>query len=189
MRNPLEAGASHGRAAYRRPAAPEAVLERESLALLSLWNVIVTGVVSTFAMDIVAVVGTALHVMRIPAYGRWFLYGMRGTFRHADIDRAAPLKGENALMLPLHYVAGILLATSYLLLLDVFHLGTGNFGLATAFGAASSLIPFLLMLPSMGYGLFGLRHARDLFWFRQIILMHVAWGIGLGIAVLLFVPG
>lgn len=158
------------------------------MATLTLANVVLAGVVSTLAMDIVAVVGAVLHVMKIPAYGRWFLYGLRGTFRHADIDKAAPLRGENALMLPLHYVAGILLATSYLLLLDMFHLGTGNFWLATAFGAASSLIPFLLMLPSMGYGLFGLRHARDFFWFRQIILMHVAWGIGLGLAVLLLVP-
>ena len=98
------------------------------------------------------------------------------------------MKGENVLMLPLHYLAGTLLATAYLLLLDLFGLGTGSFWLATAFGAASSLIPFLLMLPSMGYGLFGLRHARDFFWFRQILLMHVAWGIGFGIAVLFFVP-
>ncbi len=157
------------------------------MATLTLVNVVIAGVVSTIAMDIVAVVGTVLHVMKIPAYGRWFLYGLRGTFRHADIDKAAPMKGENALMLPLHYVAGILLATAYLLLLDGLRLGTGSFWLAAAFGAASSLIPFLLMLPSMGYGLFGLRHARDLFWFRQIILMHVAWGVGLGIAVLVFV--
>ncbi len=155
---------------------------------LTLLNVLLAGAIATFAMDLVAVVGTVLHVFRIPAYGRWFLYGLRGTFRHADIDHAAPLKGENALMLPLHYVAGILLATVYLALLDAFHLATGSFWLATAFGAASSLIPFLVMLPSMGYGLFGLRHARDLFWFRQIILMHLAWGIGLGLAVLLFVP-
>lgn len=158
------------------------------MALVTLWNVLVTGVVSTLAMDVVALVGTALHVMKIPLYGRWFLYGLRGTFRHENIERATPVRGENALMLPLHYVAGILLATVYLLFLDGFQLGTGNFWLATAFGAASSLIPFLLMLPSMGYGLFGLRHAHDFFWFRQILLMHVAWGIGLGIAVLLFVP-
>ncbi len=158
------------------------------MATLTLVNVVIAGVVSTLAMDVVAVVGTVLHVMKIPAYGRWFLYGMRGTFRHADIDKAPPMKGENALMLPLHYVAGVLLATAYLLLLDVFALGTGNFWIATAFGAASSLIPFLIMLPSMGYGLFGLRRARDWFWFRQIILMHVAWGAGLGLAVLLFIP-
>ena len=157
------------------------------MATLTLVNVVIAGIVSTLAMDVVAVVGAALRVMKIPAYGRWFLYGLRGTFRHADIDKAAPLRGENALMLPLHYVAGILLATSYLLLLDALQLATGNVWLATAFGAASSLIPFLLMLPSMGYGLFGLRHAHDLFWFRQIMIMHVAWGIGLGLAVLLFV--
>ncbi len=161
----------------------------ERMPVLTLLNAVIAGVVSTLAMDVVALVGTVLHVMKIPAYGRWFLYGLRGTFRHADIDRAAPMKGENALMLPLHYVAGILLAISYLGLLDALHLATGSFWLATAFGAASSLIPFLLMLPSMGYGLFGLRHRWDFFWFRQILLMHLAWGIGLGLAVLVFVPG
>ena len=153
------------------------------MSLLTLLNVLEVGVVATLAMDLVAVAGTVLHVFRIPAYGRWFLYGLRGTFRHEDIDRAPPMKGENALMLPLHYVAGSLLGAVYLFLLDAFSAGTGSVLLATAYGVATSVIPLFLMLPSMGYGLLGLRHGRDTFWPRQILLMHLAYGVGIGIAV------
>jgi hypothetical protein len=155
---------------------------------LTILNALLVGVVATVAMDLIAAAGAVLHVFRIPAYGRWFLYILRGTFRHADIDRAPPIKGENALVLPLHYVAGTLLAAVYLVLLDAFSMGSGNVFLATAYGLATSAIPFFLMLPSMGYGLLGLRHGRDTFWLRQILLMHLGYGLGIGLGVLLFVP-
>lgn len=157
------------------------------MALLTVWNILVTGIVATIAMDLVAAAGVALRVFRIPLYGRWFLYGLKGTFRHADIERAPPLKGENALMFPLHYLAGTLLAVLYLALLEAFSLGAGSLLLATGYGVATSVIPLFLMLPSMGYGLLGLRHARDLFWLRQILLMHLGYGLGIGIAVLLLI--
>lgn len=157
------------------------------MALLTIMNAVIAGTLATVAMDVVAAAGAATRVFKIPAYGRWFLYGIRGTFRHENIERAPPLKGENALMLPLHYLAGILLAAVYLLLLDGLSLGYGSVLLAAAFGVASSAIPFFLMLPSMGYGLFGLRGGWDTFWLRQILLMHLAYGVGLGIGILLFV--
>ncbi len=90
-------------------------------------------------------------------------------------------------MLPLHYLAGCVLAAAYLFLLDVFSLGAGGVLLAAGFGLASSAIPFFLMLPSMGYGLFGLRQRGDTFWLRQILLMHMAYGVGIGVGVLLVV--
>lgn len=154
------------------------------MAVLTVLNVLVAGLVSTVAMDLVVAAGVAAHAFRIPLYGRWFLYGLKGTFRHEDIERAPPLRGENALMIPLHYLAGTLLAATYLALLDALSLGAGSVVLAAIYGVGSSAIPFFLMLPSMGYGVLGLRHARDLFWLRQILLMHLGWGFGLGLAVL-----
>lgn len=158
------------------------------MTAFTILNAALVGVVATVAMDLVAATGVALHLFRIPLYGRWFLYGLKGTFRHANIERAPPLRGENALMLPLHYLAGTLLAAAYLVFLDLFSLGTGSVVLAAGFGVASSAIPFFLMLPSMGYGLFGLGHGRDTFWIRQILLMHLGYGVGIGLGVLLFVP-
>ncbi len=153
------------------------------MPLFTLWNAIVTGVVATIGLDLVAGVGTALHLFRIPAFGRWGLYVLQGKFTHDDIDRSPPLKGENALTFPFHYVAGIVLVVPYLLLLDLASLGSGNLLLATLYGLATSLIPFFVMLPSMGYGLFGLRHRGDTFWLREILAMHLGYGVGIGLAV------
>ena len=146
------------------------------------------GVLATIVMDVVAVAGIALHVFRLPAFGRWFLYVFRGTVRHADIEETPAIRGEEGLTFPLHYLAGIALAALYLLLLDGLSLGRGSLLLATAYGTVTSLIPFLLMLPSMGYGWFGLGPShRDTFWLRQILAMHLAYGIGIGLVVPIFV--
>lgn len=156
---------------------------RDLMAFLTLGNAVVAGVVATIALDLVAGMGTALHLFRIPAFGRWGLYALRGTFTHEDIDRSPRLKGENALTFPFHYVAGVVLVAPYLVLLDFLSLGSGNLLLATLYGLVTSLIPFFVMLPSMGYGLFGLRHRRDTFWLREILAMHLGYGIGIGLAV------
>ena len=157
------------------------------MTALTLLNAVLVGIVATLALDLVAGAGVLLHAFRIPLFGRWGLYALRGTFRHADIDRAPPLKGENALTIPLHYIAGIVLVLPYLFLLDTFSWGNGNLVLAAGYGLATSVIPLFLMLPSMGYGLLGLRHGRDTFWLREILLMHLGYGIGIGIGALLFV--
>ena len=159
------------------------------MALLTLWNAVLVGVFATIVLDVVAGVGTALHLFRIPAFGRWGLYALRGKFTHEDIDRSPAIRGENALTLPLHYVAGIVLAVPYLFLVDAFSLGAGNLLLATLYGLSTSLIPFFVMLPSMGYGLLGLRHRGDTFWLREILAMHLGYGVGIGLAVLFFAPG
>jgi hypothetical protein len=157
------------------------------MAVLTLLNAVLVGVIATVALDLVAGAGVALHAFRIPLFGRWGLYALKGTFRHADIDRAPPLRGENALTIPLHYIAGIVLVLPYLFLLDSLSWGTGNIVLAALYGLATCVIPLVLMLPSMGYGLLGLRHGRDTFWLREILLMHLGYGVGIGIGVLVFV--
>lgn len=159
------------------------------MAALTFLNAILVGIVATLVLDLVAGAGVVLHVFRIPAFGRWGMYALRGTFRHADIDHAPPLKGENALTLPLHYIAGIVLVVPYLFLLDAMSLGAGNLVLATAYGLATSLVPLLVMFPAMGYGLLGLRHGRDTFWLREILLMHLGYGVGIGIGALVFIAG
>jgi hypothetical protein len=157
------------------------------MSLCTITTAAVAGIGGTLAMDLVAAAGLALHAFRIPAFSRWFLHALRGTFRHADIDRTPPARGEGAIALPLHYATGICLAAPYLLALDVLSMGPGNVLLATAYGISTAAIPLLLMLPGMGYGLLGLRHRGDTTWLRQILLMHLAFGAGIGMAVALFV--
>ncbi len=169
--------------AARRDAGRRIQFRRDDVTLLTVGNAVLIGIVATLVLDLVAGAGTALRLFRIPAFGRWGLYALRGKFTHEDIDRSPPLRGENALTLPLHYVAGIVLAVPYLLLLDVLSLGAGSVLLATLYGLATSLIPFFVMLPSMGYGILGLRHRGDTFWLREILAMHLGYGVGIGLAV------
>lgn len=158
------------------------------MALFTILNAVLVGIIATVALDVVAGAGVALHFFRIPLYGRWFLYALRGTLRHKDLERMPAVRGENALMLPLHYLAGILLAAVYLFVLDAFSVGAGSVLLAAAYGLATSVIPLFLMLPSMGYGMLGLRGGRDMSWLREILLMHLGYGAGIGVGVLLLAP-
>jgi hypothetical protein len=153
------------------------------MSLCTITNAAIAGVAGTVAMDVVAAAGLALRAFRIPAFSRWFRYALQGTFRHADIDRSPPVKGEVAIALPLHYATGIVLAAPYLFLLDALSLGPGSVLLAAVYGAATAAIPLLLMLPCMGHGLLGLRRGGDTAWLRQILLLHAAFGLGIGIAV------
>ncbi len=157
--------------------------------MFSIPTAIIVGIVATFVLDIAAAAGIAAGVFRLPAFGRWFLYFLRGKFRHDDIEKSAALPGENVLTLPLHYLAGMGLVALYLLLVDWTPLEAGDFVVAVLYGLSTSLIPLLIMLPSMGYGLLGLRGHPRFAWLRQILAMHVAYGIGIGVGMMFFAGG
>lgn len=159
------------------------------MSVFSIPTAILVGIVATLVLDVVAAGGIAAGVFRMPAFGRWFLYFLRGRFHHDDIETAAPIRGEGGLTLPLHYLAGMGLVAVYLLLLDAMSLGAGSLPLATLYGLATSLIPLFVMLPSMGYGWLGLRGVGNTFWLRQILAMHLGYGVGIGIGMVWLVPG
>jgi hypothetical protein len=159
------------------------------VSAFSIPAAVLVGVVATLALDVVAGCGIATGMFRMPAFGRWFLYLLRGKVRHDDIETSPAIRGEGPLTFPLHYLAGMGLAGVYLLLLDGMNLGRGTFLLAVLYGVATSLIPLFVMLPSMGYGLLGLRGRGRTFWLQEILVMHLAYGAGIGLGVNLFVSG
>lgn len=61
---------------------------------------------------------------------------------------------EVAIAVPMHYAVGITRAPLYLLLISALRLSPRNLIVALAFGLFTN-IPWLLMFPTMGYGLFG----------------------------------
>ncbi len=160
----------------------------EGRRLPTILAILVVGIVATLAMDAAWALGIALKVFRTPPIGRWAMYILKGKPRQADIEKAPAVKGEAAVSLPAHYVTGIVLAVPYLFLLDWFPLDPGNVLVATVYGLVTSLVPLLIMLPFMGYGLFGMGRTRDTFWLRQILVIHLAYGAGIGIALRLFFP-
>jgi Protein of unknown function (DUF2938) len=89
---------------------------------------LIVGILATVTMDVVAVIALRLGIAgRGPRrtgpdlIGRWIGYLLRGKFRHTDILRTPPLRGELVLGLAAHYSIGIVLTLVYLDLLVVAH--------------------------------------------------------------------
>lgn len=112
--------------------------------------------------------------------GRWAGALCRGKMRHDDIVAEPKLPGELAMGLGTHYVTGVSLTAAYFQLLRLTRMRPGPLK-ATAFGAATALLPFLVLYPSWGYGWFG-RRSDDAERMARIMLVgHTAFGAGIGL--------
>jgi hypothetical protein len=141
------------------------------------------GLLSTLSMDLLTGVATGLRLIAPLSprlVGRWFASVARAQPFHADIARSSPVHGELLVALPVHYVIGTVLAA-------VFVWASGGLGwsrsvwLALAFGLSTSVLPWLVMFPAMGYGFFGTHGPRGLF--VTSLISHAFFGIGLWTAV------
>jgi hypothetical protein len=145
------------------------------------------GVLATITMDAAMVAADSLGGSTFASdrlgpdmIGRWAADLARGRWRHRDIRLEPARRGELGLGLLTHYATGIILTQAFLLLPR-----RGNrrpsFPGATAFGIATSVLPLLVMFPSMGYGWFGLRSGEAARINRIMLLGHAAFGIGIGL--------
>lgn len=149
------------------------------------------GVLATLSMDAVFVAAGQLGGARFASdkvglelVGRWAGGLARGRLRHLDMAAEPALRGEAALGLAVHYVTGIALTAAYYRLLR-----SGgrrpNLGSATAFGAATALLPLLVMYPSWGLGPFARRSDEAARLLRLMLLGHTAFGAAIGLWTLL----
>jgi DUF2938 family protein len=143
---------------------------------------VVVGIVATLTMDALTLAAVRLGVSAplAPALvGRWFASVARARPFHADIAQAAPLDHELAIVFPVHYAIGITLALLYLLSASVLGLSPRQWAPALAFGLGTSVLAWLLMFPSMGYGAFGVHGPAGTRLFTSSLLSHAFYGIGL----------
>jgi hypothetical protein len=145
------------------------------------------GVLATITMDAAMVAagyvgGSLFSSERVgpDMIGRWAAGLARGRWHHADIRSAPAQRGELGLGLLTHYTTGVILTEAFLLLPRGV---TGKPTLAggTAYGIATSVLPLLVMFPSMGYGWLGLRSGEAARIFRIMLLGHAAFGLGIGL--------
>jgi Protein of unknown function (DUF2938) len=148
-------------------------------------QVMLIGLLSTLSMDLLTGVALRLRfVAPLPPnlVGRWFASVARVQPLHADIARAATVNHELIVALLGHYAIGTVLAT-------LFVWGTGDagwtrsFGIALAFGVSTSVLPWLLMFPAMGYGFFGLHGPDGTRLFVSSLVSHAFFGLGLWTAI------
>ncbi len=146
------------------------------------WRGIVIGLVATVTMDVLTLAAVKLRLSAplAPALvGRWFASVARARPLHADIAQEAPLDHEVAIVFPVHYAIGIVLALVYLACAAALGLDPRYAGAALGFGLATSVLAWLLMFPSMGYGFFGAHGPAGTRLFASSLLSHAFYGIGL----------
>jgi hypothetical protein len=148
---------------------------------------VTVGVLATLSMDVVFLAASQFggasftsDKIGLELVGRWAGGLARGRCRHTDISTEPALRGEAALGLAVHYLTGITLTQAYYELLR--RRGrTPSLMSATVFGAATTLLPLLVMYPSWGLGALGLRSGEAPRLLRIILLGHTAFGAAIGL--------
>jgi len=145
------------------------------------------GVLATVTMDVAMVLASrvapdaiASDKIDLEVIGRWAESLGRGRWHHADITAEPKLRGELVVGLAVHYLMGIALTEAYFVLLRRGGLRPGPLK-ATAFGLATSVLPLLVLYPSMGYGCCARRSGDARRLVRIMLLGHTAFGAGIGL--------
>jgi hypothetical protein len=162
------------------------------MVVLNLRNVLI-GILATITMDVLSITALRLGwIVFLPPRltGRWFASVARGRFLHSDISQVPPIHHEVAVAVPMHYAIGVTLALVYLLASSALGLTPRSPVAALAFGLSTSVLPWLLMFPAMGYGWFGARGPAGTRLFLSSLVTHLFYGVGLwlGASMLLRAP-
>ena len=165
----------------RLPRAPRRSVNRVKAP--SILGTAVAGVPATYAMDLAGrkIVAPALGKGPSGNLGRWIGHMLKGRFTHEDITRSAPVAHEAAIGTAAHYAIGFVLGAGYALLLRVPHARQNSLSRAVAYGIATTVFPWFWMFPARGQGIMGLRD-RDVRVPAFALVTHVAYGLGLGVA-------
>jgi hypothetical protein len=140
------------------------------------------GVAATATMD---VLGSFARRVGLAAgvegrwVGRWYLGIARGQFLHSDIADAPERPGEVRAALIGHYLIGIVLAVVYLLVADLAGISPGAFLPAVGYALATCVFPWFLVLPALGFGVFGVKGPKELKLFTSSVVNHSFYGVGL----------
>jgi len=150
------------------------------------WQPLVVGLISTLSMDLLTATAKGLRLVAPLSpnlVGRWFASVARAQLVHPDIARTAPVNFELLIALPVHYAIGTLLAALYLWSMHEMGWSSRSLALALAFGLCTNALPWLVMFPSMGYGLFGANGPEGTRLFVSSLLSHAFFGLGLWVGV------
>jgi hypothetical protein len=144
------------------------------------------GIFGAVLMDIAETIA-AKHGITSGVYialvGRWFLMLLRGQFIHANILNSTSLPNEAKIGWAFHFlIGGGGVALIYPLFFQITGLPLpGNHLLAgLLFGLTTSLLPWFILLPSFGWGIFGIRGPNGSNALLASTLSHIPYGLGVG---------
>lgn len=146
------------------------------------------GLFGSLGMDLISPLAGRLgyHTgVTMPLIGRWFAATLAGKLFHKDIRHSPQQRHEAVLGWLFHYLIG---GGGVALLLLPWLWLTGTIRLPTEpapyllFGLTTSLLPWLILMPAFGWGLFGSKGPAGT---RPLIaspLNHLGYGIGIWLA-------
>lgn len=168
---------------------PAAALERPQ-ARARAWRMAVpllTGLLATATMDAGSILATRTKLIRPgsepigPRFiGRWVGYMTTGRFRHRDILEAPALRGETWVGFATHYTIGMALSEVYFRVLR-FTRKRPSVATGLLYGAATTILPMLIVWPAYGLGAFGHRAANPGRLIRMSAVGHVVFGAALSL--------
>jgi hypothetical protein len=147
---------------------------------------ILIGAGATVVMDVWAFVLRRLGIpsLNFALLGRWIGHVPRGTWMHASIAKAAPVRRESLIGWTAHYSIGITFAV---LLLAAFGLGwarSPSLFPALFIGIVSVVAPLFILQPAFGAGIASSKTPRPIFNSVKSLVTHVVFGSGLYLAAL-----
>lgn len=160
---------------------------------MEIWLIsFVGGLVGSVFMDIIeaklANIGISSCVTG--AYiGRWASGLMKGVFIHRNIVNSAPVKYEILLGKVFHFViGGGVVALFYPLFIEFipFDEPFNHLLPATLFGLITSVLPWFILMPSFGWGLFGLNAPEGAMPILSPVLSHIPYGFGIGLTLVTY---
>jgi len=144
------------------------------------------GFVGAVLMDITETLAARAGLtsgVSVALVGRWALGLLRGQWVHADIARSPARAGE----VPMGWAFHLLVGGGGVALLYAAWLQAAGWTLpahrlwgGVAFGAATSLLPWLLLLPAFGWGWFGRRGPQGSNALLASTVSHLPYGLGVG---------
>ena len=121
--------------------------------------------------------------------GRWVNGLINGVVRHKNIADTAPARNELRIAQVFHFVVGGgVVALFYPFFLEVIGPGSSasHLLLATIFGLITCILPWFILMPSFGWGLFGINAPGGSKTVISPVLSHIAYGFGIGLTLLTY---
>lgn len=146
----------------------------------------VGGIVGAVLMDITETYAAKAGItsgVTIALIGRWFLSLLHGRFTHANILDSKPFPQEVKAGWAFHFlIGGGGVALIYPIFFQITGLAfpTNHLLDGLLFGLVTSILPWFILLPSFGWGIFGLRGPQGSNALLSSTLSHVPYGLGVG---------
>ncbi|MEJ8827053.1 DUF2938 family protein [Variovorax humicola] len=151
----------------------------------------VGGIVGAVLMDITETLAGRVGLtsgVNVALLGRWALGLLRGQWAHVDIACSPARPGEVRMGWAFHFLiggGGVALLYAAFVHAAGFDVPIDHLWGGVIFGAATSLLPWLLLLPAFGWGWFGQHGPRGTNALLASTVAHIPYGLGIGVVMAL----